>query len=478
MTEVKDRSVYVTGEDVYQWMVAAQRILTSEAQAVNQLNVFPVPDGDTGNNMLGTVQEAVRHMQHEKVKTTSQAWRVVADGALVGARGNSGMILSQLLKGFAETQARTEFWTAQDLARAFVRAYEVAFRQVHHPVEGTILSVARRMAEAAKGDTVADILQAVSGEGRLAVRDTTEQLPQLRKAGVVDAGAQGYWLLVEAWRQAHLGGQTLLNPVDTTSLSAPNPHDISLEAISFPFDTEAMIENWGKRHSLVDAVALLEEIGDSIVVAEAGTAVKVHVHTDRPQALMELLFSFGDVVQMEMLDMRHQAGQMQTHSELEKNRELTVVAPSAYHPLFEGVETVVPERGLDQIDVLWVAPERPLAHAYPVPTVAIAGQLVLEYDPFEEWASNRSRFDAVSTTMNSIVVDRRETGYVIDGQLFDSRDALLNALRSRLPLTGVTTIYLNLRARHEEAVFWQTKLRAELVQLPAEGVWMEVIEQP
>ncbi|MDA8194534.1 MAG: DAK2 domain-containing protein [Thermaerobacter sp.] len=466
--------VYLTVQDLERWMHHALEALQLHHEGINRLNVFPVPDGDTGNNMLSTLREAVRRLDEHAPATVSEAWRLLADGALMGARGNSGVILSQLLRGFAESTRSREVWGPKELSQAFRHAYEVAFRQVYHPVEGTVLTVARRMAEVAQGSTLLEILTKVCAEGEAAVADTPRLLPMLRQAGVVDAGGRGYWLIVEAWRQT-LAGIGPDRPAQPPTMASA-PAMMAAEDVRFPYDTEALIENWQADLPVNEAVHRLAALGDSIVVADGGASVKVHVHTDRPQALLELLFSFGNVVQMELLDMRRQM-EHGGFSSVSPSPELTVAVPIAYHPLFEGLTTVSPEQADDQAGVLWVAPARPLENAFAAETVGLAGQLALEYDAADSWEVNRNRFKTMLASVRHVVVARAGQNYLMAGENYPSRDALWPAIRDRLRLTGVVTVYLNQRARHEEAVFWQTKLGAELVQIPAEGVWMEIVEQ-
>lgn len=474
----------LTTEELRRWMRLALARLEAQASFINRLNVFPVPDKDTGNNMLYTLKEAVRRLDSPGSKTLAQAWRDVADGALVGARGNSGVILSQLFRGFAEAARGRDEWTAEDLCQGFRRAYEVAYHQVYHPVEGTVLTVARQMAQHARGQNLKEVLDQVVQAGRQAVQATQQQLGPLREAGVVDAGAQGFWLVVDAWRQAH-GGDRMAPAAfgDEPGVFPPAAPSASAEDILFPYDTEALLCNWRPDLSPAEAAEQLAALGDSIVVAQAGDRVKIHVHTDRPQELFRRLFEYGQVVQMEMLDMREQvaaggfAGDGGGRPADGAGKGLAVVAPPAYWPLFEGCALLSPDQGQDREGVLWVFPDRPLEYAFGVDSVAVGGQLVLEYDAERSWEENRQRFRTVLGTLTRVVIEREQGGYRYEGRLFSSPAAVYAAVAERLPLTGVVTGYLNQRAGHEEAMFWQTKLHGELVQAPAEGVWMEIVEQ-
>src|SRR6266852_4416967 len=194
------------GQDLKRAMLEGAAWLEEHREAINALNVFPVPDGDTGSNMSATMQAAIRQIQNSEETSAGVIAAKLAHGALLGARGNSGVILSQTLRGLAQGLDKKETFIASDLAAALQEASRLAYRAVIKPVEGTILTVVRESAEAAqksaqRGDDLVGMMQEVVTTARQSVANTPTLLPLLKQAGVVDAGGQGYCTLLEGiWR--------------------------------------------------------------------------------------------------------------------------------------------------------------------------------------------------------------------------------------------------------------------------------------
>lgn len=296
--------------DGYRCMVrgAAARLRAGRAH-VDALNVFPVPDGDTGHNMLLTLEAALAEAEGYPDGDLAGVSEAVARGALRGARGNSGVILSQLLRGMAAAFAGLRDAPAPVWARALAEAAEAAYGMVMRPVEGTILTVARAAAEeagraAAAGGDVAAVLSAAAAAAAQALARTPELLPLLRRAGVVDAGGQGLVYVLEGMRDALTGA----SPGVALAGQAPPPRvalrvDEELARIPYPYDVELLVRGNPDASSLRRVLASL---GDSVLVVPAEGGVKVHVHTDRPGKVLEVCREHGELDDVQVLDMRLQ----------------------------------------------------------------------------------------------------------------------------------------------------------------------------
>ena len=281
--------------------------LENNRRRIDDLNVYPVPDGDTGTNMTLTVRAVVDQLD----STTSTGHAVLAReltrAALMGARGNSGVIFSQILRGFAEVIAEADALDSPTLARAFRGASDAAYRAVRKPVEGTMLTVIREMAEQAEQhtrDTPVELLHAVLLRGADAVERTPQYLEVLREAGVVDAGGAGLLELVRGLT-ATLAGEELPDVPDTSD-------ELSLDAVhqelsKFQYCTVFVVEGEG-----LDAETLeqqLEQIGDSLLVVGDESALKIHVHTDDPGAALSLGSAVGVLELVEIANMHRQTEQ-------------------------------------------------------------------------------------------------------------------------------------------------------------------------
>ena len=453
------------------WMMSALRELQMAERHIDQLNVFPVPDGDTGRNMVATLRAAVDRMQYQGIGSLDTVFSNLAEGALMGARGNSGVILSQLLTGFAETAHDKRFFEPADLIGAFRQAASRARRQVASPVEGTILTVADAMAQSAEGSDIIAVLDAVVQAGELALRDTPNQLPVLAEAGVVDAGAEGYLILVRGLLNAARGESR------TSSLGWAEPRkDASpradLQTLRYFYDVEALL--YKIRHADPEGFLRsgLSAIGDSIVIGPGRDSLKVHVHTDRAVELTAILTQVGDIRQMEWLDMRCQL------EERQEAPSLTVVVGEDWHPIFACCRTVSPKTGQDGDNTLWIHPPAPVTRALAISSVALAGQLVMDYDAMLAWEENRRRLSALMDKMRLWVVERLDKGYRLQSRIYSGRDELAQALWEDVGDSGIITVYLSQNARQEEAAFWQEALNAALVQVPHRDPWMEIVWQP
>lgn len=291
-------------------IAAAAAALKERSDEVNRLNVFPVPDGDTGTNMSLTMDAVVSEVrQLPSDATVAQLSHAVTHGSLMGARGNSGVILSQILRGLAEGLDDADSIDTDRIAAAFARSVTVAFQAVRKPVEGTMLTVIRDIGEAAtaaaeQGLPVDETLQALSAAAFESVKRTPELLPVLKENGVVDAGGFGVAILLEGFVAAVLG--TSVHIADVSSAAAPltvEPAD-DWDDDEYLYCTEFLLfgENVDKEavHDYVSAVG-----GSELVVGDAGQ-YKVHVHTNDPGSVLSHVTGFGEVAEVHINNMRRQ----------------------------------------------------------------------------------------------------------------------------------------------------------------------------
>lgn len=289
--------------------------LELQAASINALNVFPVPDGDTGTNMSMTMRAAAEAAAVEPSPEAHAVARAAARGALMGARGNSGVILSQLVRGFAEAIGEQRTLGVLHLADGLEGAARAGYASVGKPVEGTILTVARRAGEEARA-AVADDLDLIQFFERVlrvaeqAVIETTGQLPILQSAGVVDAGAQGYRVVIEAFLVTARGDSieasemTGAAPVASQALVAAQHIDEG----GLGFCTEFLVQQSTEEEAVIRA--FMESIGDSVIVVGDADLRRVHVHTLRPGQALDWAVERGTVsrIKIENMQLQHEAG--------------------------------------------------------------------------------------------------------------------------------------------------------------------------
>ncbi len=309
-----DRST-LSGLDLKQAFIGAARCLERQRDAINALNVFPVPDGDTGTNMLLTMRSVNQESDRTEDAAADSVAKAMADGALLGARGNSGVILSQFFNGLAQGLRDRERFDGVDLARAFRAASEAAYKSVSKPVDGTMLSVIRDMSEAVESqcDSSAPVdLWGVALEAAIeSLYRTPDLLPVLRRAGVVDAGGHGVVTLMEgAWHT--LSGRdvdevdlTLAAPVEGVVASVDEEFLEATEEETYGFCTQFLLQG----ESLdVDAIReRMAQMAMSTVVVGDEATVKVHVHTEEPDKIVSYAETLGSVSQLSMdnMDAQH-----------------------------------------------------------------------------------------------------------------------------------------------------------------------------
>ena len=299
-------------------IISAANNIYNNRKQVDDLNVFPVPDGDTGTNMSMTLANAARELEKISGVSAGKVASVNASALLRGARGNSGVITSLLFRGFAKGIGEEEFLTAENLAKALTLGVEAAYKAVMKPTEGTILTVARVASEYAnkaleEGKDVLGVFDAALEGANTALAETPEMLPVLKKAGVVDAGGRGFVVILEGMRSVLVDGKMI-----TSSAAASNDEEESEDAsfnaagefegeITFTYCTEFIVNrNSECEKEPSELRAYLETIGDCVVVVDDDEIIKVHVHTDHPGNAIENALTFGSLVHLKIENMRDQ----------------------------------------------------------------------------------------------------------------------------------------------------------------------------
>ena len=355
--------------------LAAANELASKKEWINELNVFPVPDGDTGTNMTMTMMSAAKEVAALETDDMKVLCKAIASGSLRGARGNSGVILSQLFRGFTRELAAAEKNTVEipQIAAAFVRATETAYKAVMKPKEGTILTVARAMSDKAEElqNGATDIIafaKDIIAAGDAALEQTPELLPVLKQAGVVDSGGQGLMTVMHGAFQALSGeiGEVFLENFDAAQASESreaHPIDTShldTSEIRFGYCTEFIVN---LEHPLSDDEeqafkSFLESIGDSIVCVASEDMVKVHVHTNDPGLAIQKGLSMGSLSRMKIDNMReeHNERLIRNASQLaadEKRKQAALAEKKPYGFLSvsvgDGLDRIFKEIGVDQL---------------------------------------------------------------------------------------------------------------------------------
>lgn len=325
----------------------AAAILEKSKEEINELNVFPVPDGDTGTNMSLTLQSALKNINTVKDDSVTAISKAASMGALMGARGNSGVILSQLLRGFAQVMKGLEFINVEAFANALDNASKSAYKAVMKPTEGTILTVSRMIAEEAvlvakKEQDFNVFFQAILLEGRRSLELTPTLLPALKEANVVDAGGKGYLLILEGFYRALFDDEKLLETEDSSSASV----SVALEE-KYAYQVDYVVSMLkGDEASLKQA---LKTFGNVETQQEGIDLFKLFVKTDHPGMLIEKTMQFGDIdnVRIDRIVKRHEKPD-KTSKEIAKKspeKEVAFIAVSAG----EGINRIFNDLHVDHI---------------------------------------------------------------------------------------------------------------------------------
>lgn len=310
-----------------QMVIHAAAAISAQKQHINDLNVFPVPDGDTGTNMSLTISAAAAELKKKQCATVGEAAQTAASALLRGARGNSGVILSLLFRGIAKSLKDRETIDGRDLAIALDFGVAAAYKAVMKPAEGTILTVSRlaaaQAAAAAREENAAEsVLEAAIREGQEALADTINQNPVLKKAGVVDAGGKGFLVILQGMLDS-LRGEPMPQ-VEEESAPADKADFVAMAAedITFAFDTVFIVRKHTEEVDLEPFRTYLNSIGDSLVIGEDDTAFKVHVHTNTPGAALTESQKYGTLELAKIENMRTQADDLAAGKHVQSTDDL------------------------------------------------------------------------------------------------------------------------------------------------------------
>ena len=351
----------LTGRKYIEIIRGGASYLRRNVKTVNDLNVFPIPDGDTGDNMLLTMLGGVDNIS-DASDSISEASLAVAKGMLLGARGNSGVILSQFFDGVAQGFLGLDSASAKDVCSAFKSGVEHAYGSVLHPTEGTILTVAKEATEFACNFGANDIesfFEAFLNEARRSLDRTPELLDVLKKAGVVDSGGAGLIYIIEGMLRALRGESIDTQPIDESSKNKDKPLDFSRfdenSQMTFGYCTELLLRLQNcktdiEKFDTKEVTRFLESVGDSIVAVKNGSVIKIHVHTLTPEKVLEYCRAFGEflTVKIENMTLQHSNNDSPVLSENSAKKERTkygVVAVASG----EGIKNTFCELGADVV---------------------------------------------------------------------------------------------------------------------------------
>ena len=322
--------------------------LTLNRDEVDALNVFPVPDGDTGTNMLLTLQSAVEEVRDRDDPDLGAIARLAAHGALMGARGNSGVILSQIFRGFCGGIGSARSVDAQGLARALEQGAEVAYRAVMKPTEGTMLTVAREAARAAasaaeRSNDLTEVITATAEAAARAVEHTPEQLPILKQAGVIDAGGYGLQLILEGFLKRMQGEE--LDAFEAPAAKHARPKPVEAPTAGWGYCTEFIIN--GEDLSVDEVRSEIQRHGESALVVGDDAAIKVHVHTQEPAVVIGYASGVGRLSRLKVDDMSSQHHRLQGESPRRpaSSKRLALVAVASG----DGFRRILESLGVDSV---------------------------------------------------------------------------------------------------------------------------------
>lgn len=353
------KNEFIDGIMLKKAFIGAAKLLESNKEEVNALNVFPVPDGDTGTNMSLTMKSAIKHISNLENPTVGEVAMGISNGSLMGARGNSGVILSQLFRGFANSLKGKAEINTMDLAKAFKSASETAYKAVMKPTEGTILTVAKGCADYAleladKEKDVLVFMEKVINKGNEVLNKTPDMLPVLKQAGVVDAGGKGLMVvLTGAYNAITTKGDISLD-IYPTKIDEPKeafPTTVT-EDIEFGYCTEFMINTDIEEYE--DLRQELTRYGDSLMVVGGNGLIKVHIHTNNPGQVLERALEIGELTDIKIDNMRYQHRHVLEDASLDSAKDNEVSEEMKKYGFItvsigEGLNTVFKELNVDYI---------------------------------------------------------------------------------------------------------------------------------
>lgn len=347
---------YIDGKQLRDMFVSGANNLKNHKEIVDKLNVFPVPDGDTGTNMSLTISCAIKELNKVENDDIGQLGKALSKGSLMGARGNSGVILSQIIRGLAKSIEGKDQLSSMDIAEALKNGSDTAYKAVIKPVEGTILTVVRESSEyalkaAALEDDIVEFMTLVINEANNSLNRTPELLHALKEAGVVDSGGKGLVLVYEGMLKS-LQGESVegedIQPAESTSVKVENK--ISTEDIKYQYCTEFILET--DKISDLKMRDIMIKYGDSLVVVGDEGVIKVHVHTNTPGTVLQEALAFGQLltIKIENMKLQHENKVIQdaqdTKEEVkEEPKEFGFIATS----MGEGLAKIFKDFGVDHI---------------------------------------------------------------------------------------------------------------------------------
>ena len=344
---------YINAKRLRRLLISGSRWLAKHSDLLDELNVYPVPDGDTGTNMSMTVKSLEKSLK--KIKEDSsidEIVGVVSEAVLLGARGNSGTILSQIIQGFLKSMLGKERIYAKDVAEAIREAKETAYGSVTNPVEGTILTVVKRASEEAEkfiaeDDNLIEMLKRIKTGVHEEVENTQNLLPKLKEAGVVDAGAKGFYFFIEGFEKI-IKDETIADEIEEMVVQNETKEflqRISSGEIKYRYCTEFIVD--GKEFEIENYRDKIGNFGDSMVVARGGSKTKTHIHTNNPGLVLEFAMKYGELsnIKIENMALQHSNLLMEGY---EKESENSIIV-SENQELLSGIVTVADTKEMAEL---------------------------------------------------------------------------------------------------------------------------------
>ncbi|MGM0410644.1 MAG: DAK2 domain-containing protein [Bacillota bacterium] len=305
----------IEGKNLKEMLYSSLKLLNEKKSYIDSLNVFPVPDGDTGTNMYLTYKEAVEKVKELESDRVDKITSALAQGALMGARGNSGVILSQLLRGFSQANKNNKYLSPSNFVKGLDKASKIAYQGVLKPVEGTILTVSRKAAEGAQKAYENDfdiitILEKTLDSTKVALEKTPEQLSELKEAGVVDAGGQGYLTILTGWYKELVGELSFSHEAvdEKTELKIVKKEEEETEKeLEFTYCTQTLIFTNDDADIDIEKIRNdLKEYGDSLMVVGSDNIIKIHIHSNHPGEVLEYALNYGKIGEISIDNMERQ----------------------------------------------------------------------------------------------------------------------------------------------------------------------------
>ncbi|GIM27848.1 hypothetical protein CPJCM30710_05140 [Clostridium polyendosporum] len=351
----------LSGETFYNMMVNGSNKLKEKSSFVNSLNVFPVPDGDTGTNMSMTLRAAVKEIENSKHLSIGEISRKFAKGALMGARGNSGVILSQILRGISKGLENKVEADSQEFANALREGCKSAYKAVMRPTEGTILTIIKTAAETAVNcctDDITELMDSVYKQSKIMLDRTPEMLPPLKKAGVVDSGGMGLIIIFEGIMEVLRDNIEVLTTDKSIANTVSVINNYNTQDIKFGYCTEFII--LGDSKKVTQFKNDLELHGDSIIVVGYDDVIKVHIHTNDPGIVLSKAIQLGELSKIKIDNMREEHRSLLSESVHEfAIEEKTAAVEDSYQELKryafiavamgEGIKNIFKDLGVDYV---------------------------------------------------------------------------------------------------------------------------------